>query len=242
VIAVSAAMARDIESHFSIDPARIHIITNGIDAEAFQREAAVDELTARGIDPARPYILFVGRVTRQKGLTHLLDALPHLDPTLDMVLAAGQADTPELAAEVERRVAEGRRTRPGQIHWLPEMLDHRTLVQLYSHAAVFVCPSVYEPFGITNLEAMACGTAVVATRTGGIPDVVVDGVTGILVDPPVADGAEAFAAALAAAINRVVADPTLAEALGRAGRERAATAFSWTAVADRTIAVYRSVA
>jgi glycogen synthase len=242
VIAVSAAMAADIESHFAIDANRIHVIANGIDADAFQRDPAVDELTARGIDPARPYILFVGRVTRQKGLSHLLDALPHLDPALGVVLAAGQADTPELAEEVERRVAEGRRARSGQIHWLPEMIDHRALVQLYSHAAAFVCPSVYEPFGITNLEAMACGTPVVATRTGGIPDVVTDGLTGLLVDPPGNDGGEAFAVGLAAAINRVVADPVLAQSLGRAGRERSASVFSWSAVAERTIAVYRSVA
>lgn len=247
VIAVSAAMADDIGELFAVDPQRIHTIPNGIDSETFGPITASDRLVGRGIDPAAPYVLFVGRLTAQKGITHFLAALEHLDPQLPVVLAAGQADTPELASEVEAAVGEARARRSAPLTWLPETLDQPTLVQLYSHAAVFVCPSIYEPFGITNLEAMACGIPVVASRTGGIPEVVADGETGVLVDlpdgdgPMAPDGAATFAADLAGAIERVLADPARAAEMGAAGRERVKAEFGWPAIAARTLEVYRSV-
>ena len=170
VIAVSEATRHDVLEHFAVDPGRIHVVHNGIDAASFAPDPGRDALARLGINAAAPYVLFVGRVTRQKGITILVRAIPHLDPRIGVVLAAGQPDTPEIAAEVETGVAEARAMAPTRaIHWIPEMLDRRTVRQLYSHAAVFACPSVYEPFGITNLEAMACGAPVVATRVGGIP-------------------------------------------------------------------------
>ncbi|MGH2489235.1 MAG: glycogen synthase [Candidatus Limnocylindria bacterium] len=246
VIAVSAAARQDVLDHFAADPSRVHVVHNGIDTNAFAADRSTDRLTRFGIDPSAPYVLFVGRVTRQKGITILLEAIPHLDARIGVVLAAGQPDTPELAAEVEQGVAQARaadRHRP--IHWIPEHLDRPTVRQLYSHAAVFACPSVYEPFGITNLEAMACGVPVVATRVGGIPEVVVHGRTGLLVDPPddpmAPGGADRVAHDLAAAINELVADPARRVAMGEAGRERAVELFSWSSVAGKTLEVYRAV-
>ncbi len=247
VIAVSDATRQDVLAHFEVDPARIHVVHNGIDAESFAPDPDRDALARFGIDPAAPYVLFVGRVTRQKGITVLVRAIRHLDPRIAVVLAAGQPDTEEIAAEVEAGVAEARAVAPTRaIHWIPEMLDRRTVRQLYSHAAVFACPSVYEPFGITNLEAMACGAPVVATRVGGIPEVVVHGRTGLLVDVP-GDGPmgqadeESVAIELAAAINGLVADPARRAAMGEAGRQRAVEEFSWKGVADRTLTVYEAV-
>lgn len=237
VIAVSAAARQDVLDHFSTDPDRVHVVHNGIDAAAFAPDQGRDTLERLGIDAGRPYVLFVGRITRQKGITTLIEAIPHLDAEIGVVLAAGQPDTPELAAEVERGVADARASAANRpIHWIAEQLDRATLRQLYSHAALFACPSIYEPFGITNLEAMACGAPVVASRVGGIPEVVVQGRTGLLVDPP------ADPVAWAAAINPLVADPTRRAEMGEAGRQRAVEQFSWTAVATRTMQVYEAVA
>jgi glycogen synthase len=245
IIAVSGASRQDVLDHFDVDPARLHVVHNGIDVAAFAPDAGTEALNGHGIDPDQPYVLFVGRVTRQKGITTLVEAIPQLDPGIGVVLAAGQPDTPELAAEVEAGIAEARAAAPERrIHWIPEMLDRRSVRQLYTHAAVFACPSVYEPFGITNLEAMACGVPVVATRVGGIPEIVVHGQTGLLVDVPTdgpTDGDPAVAEALAAAINELVADPGRRKAMGEAGRARAADQFSWADIATRTLEVYESV-
>jgi glycogen synthase len=247
VVAVSAGTRDDLLRHFDVDAERVRVIHNGIDAEFFTPDPATDALDRYGIDPAIPYALFVGRITRQKGIVHLLRAIRYLDPGVGVVLAAGQPDTPELAAEVEAGVADARATRPNVV-WIPEMLSRSEIRQLYSHAAVFVCPSVYEPFGITNLEAMACATAVVASAVGGIPEVVVDGETGVLVpvdlssDEPMSPvDPDRFARDLAAAINALVSDPARRAAMGVAGRERAAGTFSWSSVADRTIELYGSL-
>ena len=245
VIAVSDASRQDVLDHFDVDPARLHVVHNGIDVAAFAPDAGTEALTAHGIDPDQPYVLFVGRVTRQKGITTLIEAIPQFDPGIGVVLAAGQPDTPELAAEVEAGIAAAGAAAPERrIHWIPEMLDRRSVRQLYTHATVFACPSVYEPFGITNLEAMACGVPVVATRVGGIPEIVVHGQTGLLVDVPAdgpADGDPAVVEALASAINELVADPARRKAMGAAGRARAADQFSWADIATRTLEVYESV-
>jgi starch synthase len=251
VIAVSEGSRQDVLDHFRVDPGRVHVVHNGIDVVAFAPDPGRDALARHRINPKVPYVLFVGRVTRQKGILTLVEAIPHLDPRIAVVLAAGQPDTPELAAEVEAGIAEAQAAAPTRaIHWIPEMLDRQSLRQLYTHAAVFACPSVYEPFGITNLEAMACGVPVVATRVGGIPEVVVHGRTGLLVDVPpdagegiggLTDGDPAVAQALAAAINELVADPARRTAMGEAGRQRAVEDFSWAEVARRTLAVYEAV-
>jgi starch synthase len=248
VIAVSAGTRADVLAHFDVEPGRIRIIHNGIDADFFVPDAATDALERFGVDPAAPYLLFVGRITRQKGIVHLLRAIRHLDPGIGVVLAAGQPDTPELAAEVETLVAEVRASRSNLV-WIPEMLSRAEIRQLYSHAAVFVCPSVYEPFGLTNLEAMACGAPVVASAVGGIPEVVADGVTGVLVpvelspaEPMTPVNPDRFARDLASAINAVVADPDRRAAMGAAGRRRAVEQFSWASVAEQTLALYTSLA
>ena len=238
VIAVSHGMARDVMASYpELDPGRVHVVSNGIDTGQYAAVAATDVLAHHGVDPAVPYALFVGRITRQKGLSHLLRAAR--DVPGQLVLCAGAPDTPEIAAETEHLVAELQRSRPGVL-WVREMLPREDVVQLLSHATAFVCPSVYEPLGIVNLEAMACGTAVVASAVGGIPEVVVDGETGRLVayDP---DDPAAFEAGLAAALASVIADPAGAAAMGRAGRARAVEHFGWDAVARRTLEVYDSV-
>ncbi len=236
VIAVSQSARQDVLDHFQTDPERIHVVHNGIDVAAFAPDPGHDRLDRLGVDHRKPYVLFVGRVTRQKGIETLVEAIPDLSDGIGVVLAAGQPDTPDIEAEVERGIAAAQAASPRRpIHWIREQLDRPTLRQLYTHAAVFACPSVYEPFGITNLEAMAAGTAVVASRVGGIPEVVLDGVTGVLVeadDPPT----------LAAAINDLVADPRRKTAMGEAGRIRATEQFGWAQVAQRTLEVYRSVA
>jgi alpha-maltose-1-phosphate synthase len=246
VIAVSAGTRDDVLHHFDVEADRVKVIHNGIDAGFFARDPATDALERFGIDPSIASVLFVGRITRQKGIVHLLRAIRHLDPGIGVVLAAGQPDTPELAAEVEALVAEARASRPNVV-WIPEMLTRLEIRQLYSHAAVFVCPSVYEPFGITNLEAMACETPVVASAIGGIPEVVADGETGVLVpvelspdEPMTPVDPDRFAQDLAAAINALVSDPERRAAMGDAGRRRAET-FSWSSVADRTLDLYRSL-
>ena len=247
VIAVSRGTRDDVLRLFEVAADRVHVIHNGIDTTAFAPDPATDQLARHGVDPSVPYVLFVGRVTRQKGIVHLLRAIAHLDPGIGVVLAAGQPDTPELAAEVEEGVASARRSRPNVV-WIPEMLSREAVRQLYSHAAVFACPSVYEPFGITNLEAMACERPVVASAVGGIPEVVVDGETGLLVpvelspdEPMTPVDADRFARDLAGAINSLVADPELRTRMGAAGRRRAVEVFSWPAIADLTVELYHSL-
>jgi starch synthase len=235
VIAVSDGMRSDVLSAYpAVPPGRVHVIRNGIDTAEYAPDPGTDVLGAYGVDPGRPSVIFVGRVTRQKGLPVLLRAAAALDPAAQLVLCAGQADTPELAAEVETLVAELRGGRSGVV-WIPEMLPKRAVIQLLSHATVFACPSLYEPLGIVNLEAMACATAVVASAVGGIPEVVDDGETGLLV-PPDDPGA------LAAALNALVRDPARADALGRAGRERAVAEFGWQAIAAQTAELYAGLA
>jgi starch synthase len=248
VIAVSRGTRDDVLRHFDVAPERVHVIHNGIDAEFFMPDQADDALRRHGVDLARPYVLFVGRITRQKGIVHLVRAIRQLDPEIGVVLAAGQPDTPELAAEVEAGVNAARQQRPDVV-WIPEMLSREEIRQLYSHAAIFVCPSVYEPFGITNLEAMACERPVVATAVGGIPEVVVDGETGILVpvefradEPMTPADPDQLAGDLARAINGLMADPALRERMGAAGRRRAVERFSWSSIAEQTVALYGSLA
>jgi starch synthase len=234
VVAVSDGMAGDIRSAYpEIPPERITVIRNGIDTSEYAPDAGVSVLSKHGVHPGRPYVLFVGRITRQKGVPVLLRAAASLEPFAQLVLCAGAPDTPELGDEVSALVDELRESRDGVI-WIPEMLPRRDIVQLLTHATVFACPSVYEPLGIVNLEAMACGTAVVASRVGGIPEVVADGETGLLVPPD-------DPSALASALNSLLGDPGRASAMGRAGRTRAVTEFSWQAVAARTAALYREV-
>jgi starch synthase len=247
VIAVSGGTRDDVLRLFDVASERVQVIHNGIDTTAFMPDPAADALTRYGVDPEVPYVLFVGRVTRQKGIVHLIRAIPHLDPGIGVVLAAGQPDTPELAAEVEAGVAAAQGSRTNVV-WIPEMLSREAVRQLYSHAAVFACPSVYEPFGITNLEAMACERPVVASAVGGIPEVVVHGETGLLVplelspdEPMTPLDPDRFARDLAAAINALVADPQRSAAMGAAGRRRAVELFSWSAIADRTVALYGSL-
>ncbi|MGE5549091.1 MAG: glycogen synthase [Bacteroidota bacterium] len=224
VIAVSDEMRRDILRAYPVAPARVRVIHNGIDIERFRARAAKDALARRGVK--EPYLLFVGRVSRQKGLDVLLGAAPLLPPDLTVVVCAGAPDTPELAVELRERA----RSLPN-VRWLEEMVPLEDLVQLYSHAAVFVCPSVYEPFGLINLEAMACARPVVASAVGGIPEVVVDGETGFLVPPGEKE-------ALARAVRSVVADPEMAARMGAAGRKRVEESFTWEAIARRTVEAY----
>jgi starch synthase len=237
VIAVSDGMRRDVLAAYpDLSPDRVHVVRNGIDTALYAPDPAADALHRYGIDPDRPYVLFVGRITRQKGVPHLVRAARALSAGTQLVLCAGEADTPELDKEFRELVAELRASRDG-VFWIPEMLPRDQVIQLLTHAAVFACPSVYEPLGIVNLEAMACGAAVVASDVGGIPEVVDDGVTGLLAHYDEADPA-AFEAALARHLNELVDDPRRAAAMGRAGRERAVREFGWDAIARRTVEIY----
>jgi alpha-maltose-1-phosphate synthase len=234
VVAVSDGMRSDVLSVYpEISPERVHVIRNGIDTLQYAPDPKTDVLEKHGVDPSRPYVIFVGRITRQKGVPVLLRAAATLDPSAQLVLCAGAADTPELGAEVSSLVAELQASRTGVL-WIPEMLPKPEVIQLLTHALAFVCPSVYEPLGIVNLEAMACSTAVVASRVGGIPEVVDGGVTGLLVPPD-------DPASLADALNLLLRDPGRAAEMGRAGRERAVTEFSWNMVAAQTAALYESL-
>jgi starch synthase len=238
VIAVSEGMARDVLAAYpGLEPARVHVVHNGIDADEYAPVTGTDVLERQGVDPSVPYALFVGRITRQKGLAHLLRAAADLPGQL--VLCAGAPDTPEIAAEAEQLVADLQRSRGGVI-WIRDMLPKQDIAQLLSHATVFVCPSVYEPLGIVNLEAMACGTAVVASDVGGIPEVVVDGETGLLAAYDETEPA-AFETALAARVGELLSDPGRAARMGAAGRERAVEHFDWAAIAKRTLEVYEQV-
>jgi len=245
VIAVSQGTKADIQKAYpDVDPARIHVIYNGIDLVEYQKTSETKALTDCGVDPAVPYVLFVGRITRQKGVTHLVDAIRYLPPETQVVLCAGAPDTPEIAAELREKVSAARAHHP-RIVWIEKMLPKQETIQLYSHARVFCCPSVYEPFGIINLEAMACRAPVVASSTGGIKEVVVDDKTGYLVpfdqDPETSFPREpaTFARDLGARINELLKDPEKCKRFGDAGRRRVEDIFSWTAIAHQTIDLYR---
>ncbi|WP_328773274.1 glycogen synthase [Streptomyces sp. NBC_00286] len=239
VIAVSGAMREDILGCYSaLDPAKVRVVHNGIDTALYQPDHGTDVLERIGVDPDRPYVLFVGRITRQKGVPQLLRAVRDIDPAAQVVLCAGAPDTPEIDREFRDLFQELSGVRQG-VFWIPQMLPRPDVIQLLTHAAVFVCPSVYEPLGIVNLEAMACGTAVVASRVGGIPEVVEDGETGLLVS--VDENAEQHAAQLARALDALLADPETRRRMGEAGRERAVREFGWDAVARRTVQLYEEL-
>jgi len=247
IIAVSRGTRDDIlRAYPQVDAARVHVIYNGIDVTEYRKSPATDALLKYGVDTAVPYVLFVGRITRQKGVVHLVDAVKHLPAGMQMVLCAGAPDTPEIAAEMRAGV-EVARAAGGRIVWIEKMVTRAEAIQLYSHCRVFCCPSVYEPFGIINLEAMACGAPVVASAVGGIPEVVVDGETGYLVpfdaDPVTGfplDSAR-FARDLAAPIARLMVDPELCAKFGAAGRKRVEETFSWQAIAAQTVELYRGL-
>lgn len=247
VIAVSRGTKDDILRLFNVPEERVHIIYNGIDLEEYKPVTETDLLVKHGIDPAVPFVLFVGRITRQKGIVHLARAIRHMDKGFQVVLCAGAPDTPEIAAEMKAAVAEAQ-AHHGQVIWIESMVDKKTVYQLYTHAAVFCCPSIYEPFGIINLEAMACETAVVASAVGGIKEVVVHGETGYLVpleqmteSPFDPIDPEQFSKDLAARINELMANPELREKMGKAGRKRAEATFSWKAIAEQTLELYRKL-
>ena len=237
IIAVSAGMRDDVlDCYPFVDPQRVHVVHNGIDTQAYRKVDEVDALLSHGVDPEKPYVLFVGRITRQKGIAHLLRAAQDFDESVPIVLCAASPDTPELGAEVSAAIDALREKRDG-VHWLNGHLERSDVRQLLSHALVFACPSVYEPLGIVNLEAMGCEAPVVASDVGGIPEVVVDDQTGLLVHYD-ADEPGQFEADFATAINKVIADPALARQMGRAGRQRAISDFGWDRIAGRTVEVY----
>lgn len=248
IIAVSDGMRRDIlRSYPSLDESKIHVVHNGIDLDRWHYRPDPDHARALGIDPDRPSAVFVGRITRQKGITYLLQAVRQLPPDVQLILCAGSPDTPEMLSEVQTLVASLEEERSGVI-WLDRLLSHEELLTVLSAATVFVCPSIYEPLGIVNLEAMACGLPVVGSATGGIPEVVEDGVTGRLVPLTPLDEATGlpanptmFIAELAAAINGMLSDPKRAHMMGEAGRARAEKDFGWTQIAQRTTSIYRSL-
>jgi starch synthase len=248
IIAVSEGMRQDIlRSYPNVDPAKVRVVHNGIDVEMWQRDENDDDVRALGIDPDKPSVVFVGRNTRQKGVPYLLRAAAKLPADVQLVLCLGAADTPELAAETARLIEELQGQRTGVV-LIERMLPRNELIQVLSHATAFACPSIYEPLGIVNLEAMACGAAVVASATGGIPEVVQHGETGLLVDLEQAtDGTgtpldpEKFVTEFAAALTEVVSDPERARAMGQAGRRRAEEHFSWESITETTLEVYRSV-
>ena len=247
VVCVSEGTKADVMQHFNVDPAKLHIIYNGIDPTEYYKQDPSEALDRFGIDKEQPYVLFVGRITRQKGIIHLVEAIKHMHPGYQIVLCAGAPDTPEIAEEMKIAVDEAKKTRDG-IFWIDEMVDKPTVIKLYGGAAVFCCPSVYEPFGIINLEAMACETPVVGSAVGGIPEVVVHDETGYLVplaqshESPFAPlNPEAFAKDLAHQVNRLMENPEKREAFGKAGRQRAIEHFSWASIAKQTQALYQDL-
>ncbi len=241
IIAVSNGMRADVlASYPSVDPAKVHVVHNGVPTDVYRHDPDTAALEHYGIDQSRPYVLFVGRITRQKGIMHLLNAARSFDNNVVLVLCASSPDTPEIGVEVANAVAALRELRgDDSVIWIQEQAARPQLIQLFSHALAFVCPSVYEPLGIVNLEAMACETAVVASAVGGIPEVVVDGVTGTLV-PFTPDSLSSFEHAFADAVNAMAADPSRAKAMGKAGRDRAVADFGWAAIAEQTMEVYRA--
>ena len=242
IIAVSQGVKADVLTCYpNVSPQNVHVIHNGIDTDIYRPDPSFRAIEKYSIDLQKPYSLFVGRITRQKGLTHLLKAAKNFDPHIQVVLCASAPDTPEIAAEVDQLVAELRALRgPENIIWITKKVPRNELIQLLTHASVFTCPSIYEPQGIVNLEAMACETAVVASDVGGIPEVVTDGVTGVLVhyEP---DEPYECEKKFAEQVNRVVADANLQHRLGIEGRKRAISHFAWDAIAESTINLYRSV-
>ena len=247
VIAVSSETRADVLQNFNVPEERIHIIYNGIDPDEYRKVDPTPALERFGIDRSKPYVLFVGRITRQKGIVHLVEAARHMDPSYQVVLCAGAPDTPEIAAEMKAAFSAVSAERDG-LYWIEEKVDKTSIIQLYSGAEAFCCPSIYEPFGIINLEAMACETPVVGTAVGGIPEVVQDGETGYLV--PLEQQTESpfnpfnpaqFAQDFAAAVNRLMADPEKRKAFAKAGRERAIEQFSWSSIARQTADLYRSL-
>jgi alpha-maltose-1-phosphate synthase len=247
IIAVSGETKRDIERLFDVDPNRVRVIHNGIDLEEYHRVHSTDALKRHGINPDEPYLLFVGRITRQKGIIYLVRAIQFMDPGFQIVLCAGAPDTPEIAIEMQKAIEQAKAKR-SDIIWIEEMVDRNAVIELYSHAAVFCCPSIYEPFGIINLEAMACGTAVVASAVGGIKEVVVDGETGFLVpleqmreSPFEPLNPEKFSRDLAGKINQLMKDRQLRDKFGKAGRKRVEEKFSWSTIAQKTKALYESL-
>jgi starch synthase len=247
VIAVSKGTKEDIlRAYPEIHPERIHVIYNGIDLKEYQRTPETSALIKYGVDPTQPYVLFVGRITRQKGVTHLVEAIRYLPPSTQVVLCAGAPDTPEIAAEMRQKVEEARVINP-RVVWIEKMVTKPEVIQLYSHASVFCCPSVYEPFGIINLEAMACRAPVVASATGGILEVVVDGTTGYLVpfeQDPVTSfplKPDKFARDLAEKISDLLANPEKARRFGEAGRKRVEETFAWSSIANQTIELYEQL-
>jgi alpha-maltose-1-phosphate synthase len=248
VIAVSEAMGEDVHTLYGVPRERIQVIHNGIDLNQYKPTPDPAVLVRHGIDPGKPFVLFVGRITRQKGIIHLVHAIPHLHPGSQVVLCAGAPDTAAIGQEMAEAVEQARQRTPNPIVWIAQMLPKKDIIPLYSQAALFVCPSVYEPFGIINLEAMACGTPVVASAVGGIKEVVVPGETGLLV-PFESRGAtdfeprdaERFVHDLAVAINSLLDDPERREAMGVRARERVERSFSWTSIARRTCDFYREL-
>ena len=247
IIAVSGETKRDIERLFDVDSARVHVIHNGIDLDQYRKVDSTAALKRYGIDADTPYLLFVGRITRQKGFQHLVSAIQFMDPGFQIVLCAAAPDTPDIAEEMRAAVERAKALRSGII-WIDKMVDQKTACELYSHAAVFVCPSIYEPFGIINLEAMACETAVVASAVGGIKEVVVDGETGFVVpleqmneSPFEATNPDKFARDLAERVNQLMRDPQLRERFGKARRKRVEHHFSWAAIAEKTKALYEKL-
>ncbi len=245
IVAVSKGTMHDIlKAYPDVDPARIHVIYNGIDLDEYQKTSETTALAKYGVDPALPYVLFVGRITRQKGVTHLVDAIRHMPRSTQIVLCAGAPDTPEIAAEMRQKVDDVKTFNP-HVVWIEKMVTKKEAIQLYSNCRVFCCPSVYEPFGIINLEAMACHAPVVASATGGILEVVADNETGYLVpfdqDPATKFPADPdkFSRDLAAKVNELMADPEKARRFGEAGRRRVEEKFAWSAIADQTIALYQ---
>jgi starch synthase len=240
IISVSTGMRGGIlDSYPALDPAKVHVIRNGIDTQIYAKSEDRSLLLDKGVDLDAPIVSFVGRITRQKGVGHLVAATHHFDPGVQLVLCAGAPDTPEIAAETAEAIATLQAQRPG-VFWFDGMLTLPEVKQVLSASTVFVCPSVYEPLGIVNLEAMACGAAVVASDVGGIPEVVNNGETGLLVHYD-ADQGETFEQDLATAVNDLVRDPARAAAYGQAGRDRAVNEFSWTAIAEQTVDLYRRV-
>ena len=248
VIAVSESMKRDVYEAYGVSHERIRVIHNGIDLNQYRPAHGPSVLREFQIDAGIPYVLFVGRITRQKGIIHLVNAIRHFQPGVQVVLCAGAPDTPEIAREMSEAVDRARAESRHSIVWIREMLPKEKVITLYTHAAIFVCPSVYEPFGIINLEAMACETPVVASAVGGIPEVVDHGVTGLLVAPEVAGPTdveprhpEQFSRDLADAVNTLLADPDLRATMARAARARVEQHFSWTSIARRTLEFYWDV-